>query len=48
MVNLAEEGEKEKPVKIGINFPKDMKDKLIALLRNSRKILLGLIKTCQV
>ena len=48
MVNLAEEGEKEKPVKIGINFPKDMKDKLIALLRNSRKILLCLIKTCQV
>ena len=48
MVNLAEEGEKEKPVKIGINFPKDMKDELIALLRNSRKFLLGLIKTCQV
>ena len=48
MVNLAEEGEKEKPVKIGINFPKHMKDKLIALLRNSRKFLLGLIKTCQV
>ena len=48
MVNLAEEGEKEKPVKIGINFPKDMKDELIALLRNSRKFLLGLIKTRQV
>ena len=33
VINLAEEGKKEKPVKIGVNFPKDMKDKLIALLK---------------
>ena len=32
VINLAEEGEKEKPVKIGVNFPKDMKYELIALL----------------
>ena len=23
VINLADEGEKEKPVKIGVNFPKD-------------------------
>ena len=32
MINLAEEGKTEKPVKIGVNFPKDMKAELIALL----------------
>ena len=37
-VNLAEESEKEKPVKIGVNFPKDMKDELVALLKEFMKI----------
>ena len=38
MVNLADEGENEKPVKIGVNFPKDMKHKLIALLKEFKEI----------
>ena len=38
VVNLANEGENEKPVKIGVNFPKDMKHKLIALLKEFREI----------
>ena len=41
VVNLADEGENEKPVKIGVNFPKDMKLELIALSRNSERSLLG-------
>ena len=28
MVNLADEGKNDKPAKIGVNFPKDMKPKL--------------------
>ena len=38
MVNLADEGENEKPVKTGANFPKDMKLELIALLKEFREI----------
>ena len=38
VINLAEEGEKEKPVKIGVNFPKDMKDELIALMKEFKEI----------
>ena len=38
MINLANEGDKEEPIKIGVNFPKDMKDKLIALLKEFKKI----------
>ena len=38
VVNLADEGENEKPVKIGVNFPKDMKHKLIALLKEFKEI----------
>ena len=38
VVNLANEGENEKPVKIGINFPKDMKPELIALLKEFKEI----------
>ena len=38
VVNLANEGENEKPVKIRVNFPKDMKHKLIALLKEFREI----------
>jgi len=33
VINLIEEGEEEKPVKIGVNIPKDMKDEFIALLK---------------
>ena len=33
VVNLADEGENEKPVKIRVKFPKDLKPKLIALLK---------------
>ena len=29
VINLADEGEKEKPIKIGVNFPKDVKDELM-------------------
>ena len=38
MVNHANEGENEKPIKIGVNFPKDMKLELIALLKEFREI----------
>ena len=33
VINLTKEGEKEKLVKIGVNFPKDVKVELIALLK---------------
>ena len=39
MINLANEGEKEKPIKIRVNFPKDMKDELIALLKEFKEII---------
>ena len=38
VVNLADEGENEKPVKIGVKFPKDIKPKLLALLKEFREI----------
>ena len=39
MINLANEGEKEKPIKIRVNFPKDMKHELIALLKEFKEII---------
>ena len=39
VINLADECENEKPVKIGVNFPKDMKPELIALLKEFKEIL---------
>ena len=38
MINLAEEGEKGKPIKIAASFPKDRKDELITLLKEFKKI----------
>jgi len=38
VVNLANEGESEKPVKIRVKFPKDMKPKLIALLKEFKEM----------
>ena len=38
MINVVEEGEKEKLVKIGVNFPKDIRDILIALLKEFKEI----------
>ena len=38
VVNLADEGKNEKPVKIGVNFPKGMKPELIAPLKEFREI----------
>ena len=38
MVDLANEGKNENPIKIGANFPKDMKPKLIVLLKEFREI----------
>ena len=38
VVNLTDEGENEKPIKIGVKFPKDMKHELIALLKEFREI----------
>ena len=37
VINLTNEGENEKPIKIGVNFPRDMKPKLIALLKEFRE-----------
>jgi len=38
VIYLADKGKKEKPVKIRVNFPKDMKDELIGLLKESKEI----------
>ena len=38
VVNLADECENEKPIKIGVNFPKDLKHELIVLLKEFREI----------
>ena len=38
MINLADEGKTEKPVMIEVNFPNDMKDDLIALLKEFKEI----------
>ena len=38
VIDLADEGEKEKPIKIRVNFPKDMKDELITLLNEFKEI----------
>ena len=38
VVNLVDEGENEKPTKIGVNYPKDLKHELIALLKEFREI----------
>ena len=38
VINLADEGKKEKPIKIRVNFPKDMKDELITLLKEFKEI----------
>jgi len=38
MVSLVDEGENEKPIKIGVNFPKDMKPELIVLLKEIKVI----------
>ena len=38
VVNLADEGKNEKPVKIGVKFPKDLKHELIALLKEFKEI----------
>ena len=38
VINLADEDETKKPIKIGVNFPKDMKDELIALLKEFKEI----------
>ena len=38
VINLADEGKTKKPIKIRVNFPKDMKDELIALLNKFKEI----------
>ena len=38
VVNLADQGENEKPIKIGVNFLEDMKLELIALLKEFKEI----------
>ena len=38
VINLDDEGKIEKPIKVGVNFPKDMKDELIALLKEFKEI----------
>ena len=38
VINLLEEAEKEKPIKIGVKFPEDMKNELIALLKELKEI----------
>ena len=38
MINLANKSKNEKPVEIGVNFPKDMKPELIALLKEFKEI----------
>ena len=38
VTNLVDEGENEKPIKIRVNFPKDIKPELIVLLKEFREI----------
>ena len=38
VINLADDGETEKPIKVRVKFPKDMKDELIALLKEFKEI----------
>ena len=38
VINLADEGETKKSIKIGINFPKDMRDEFIAFLKKLKEI----------
>ena len=38
VINLADKGKNEKPVKIGVNSPKDMKPELITLLKEFKEI----------
>ena len=38
VINLADEGKKKKPVKVEVNFTKDMKDELITLLKEFNEI----------
>ena len=38
VINLADDGETEKPIKVRVNFPKDMKDELRALLKEFKEI----------
>ena len=38
VVNLLDKGKNEKPIKIGVKFPKDLKHELMALLKEFRKI----------
>ena len=38
VINIVDKGKNEKPIKIGVNFPKDMKDELIALLKKFKEI----------
>ena len=38
VINLVDEGENEKPIKIRVNFPKDIKPELIVLLKEFREI----------
>ena len=38
VVYLVDEGKNEKPVKIGVNFPKDLKHEIIALLKEFKEI----------
>ena len=47
LINLDDEGKKEKPVKIEVNFPKDMKHELIALLKEFKEIFAWSYQICQ-
>ena len=38
VVNLTDKGKSEKPIKIGVNFPKDMRHELKALLKEFKEI----------
>ena len=38
VINLAEEAEEGKPVKIGLNFPKNTRDEVITLLKEFKEI----------
>ena len=46
MVNLADEGKNDKPAKIGVNFPKDMKLSSLRYSRNSKRSLPSPTKIC--
>lgn len=47
-INLADEGQEPKEIKIGISFPTELKPELITVLKEFKRYFLGPIKICPI